>query len=233
GGQISTSVKPGLTRLARRYGIDLARRIRAEGGTALQWIEDFVTSEDIACDFRRCGRFHAAHAPAAYERLARETEGDRDAIVVPRHEQRRELGSDFYHGGVIHQRFAALHPAKYHAGLLDRALDAGVTIVPHCPVVAIRREPRGFRVDTANGTITARGVIVATNGYSSGLAPWIRRRIIPIGSYIIATEPLPAGMMDPLFPTGRIASDTRRTVYYYRPAPDRTRVLFGGRVSAA
>lgn len=232
GGQISTSIKPSLDRLTRLYGAERGRAIRAEGVTALHWIEEFVTAEGIDCDFRRCGRFHGAHTPAAFDRLAREAEGDPESEIVPRHEQRRELGTDFYHGGVVYRDYAALHPAKYHAGLVRRALEAGVTIMPHCPVAGIRREQRGFRVETACGALTARDVVVATNGYSGALLPWIRRRIIPVGSYIAATEPLPAGTIDRLFPTGRIATDTRRTVYYYRASPDRMRVLFGGRVSA-
>ncbi|WP_281269500.1 NAD(P)/FAD-dependent oxidoreductase [Rhodovulum viride] len=74
-------------------------------------------------------------------------------------------------------------------------------------------------------------MILATNGYSGPVSPWHRRRVIPIGSYVIATEPVPKTVMDRLFPTDRILSDTRKLVYYYRPSPDRTRVLFGGRMS--
>ena len=81
-------------------------------------------------------------------------------------------------------------------------------------------------------SIEARDLVVATNGYTTKLTPWLKRRIIPIGSYIIATEPLDRALIDQLFPTDRIASDTCRVVYYYRASPDRTRILFGGRVSA-
>jgi glycine/D-amino acid oxidase-like deaminating enzyme len=74
-------------------------------------------------------------------------------------------------------------------------------------------------------------VVVATNGYTGTVTPWQRRRVIPIGSYIIATEPLPVDLMNRLMPADRVVSDTRRVVYYYRPSPDRSRILFGGRVS--
>jgi len=87
-------------------------------------------------------------------------------------------------------------------------------------------------VQTPRGVVRARDVVIATNGYTGTATPWQRRRVIPIGSYIIATEPLEAEVMDRLFPTDRIASDTCKVVYYYRPSPDRTRILFGGRVSA-
>jgi glycine/D-amino acid oxidase-like deaminating enzyme len=76
-------------------------------------------------------------------------------------------------------------------------------------------------------------VLVATNGYTGTLTPWLRRRVIPIGSYIIATEPLAPALVARLLPTDRVVTDSRRVVYYYRSSPDRSRILFGGRVSLA
>jgi glycine/D-amino acid oxidase-like deaminating enzyme len=116
--------------------------------------------------------------------------------------------------------------------MLDRVLAAGANVVPHCMVTRIHRESDGLLVTTARGRVRARNVIVATNGYTRNLVPWLQHRVIPIGSYIIATEPLPKETMARLMPRGRIVSDTRRVVYYYRPSPDGTRILFGGRVSA-
>ncbi|MDW4496681.1 FAD-binding oxidoreductase, partial [Sulfitobacter sp. D35] len=104
-------------------------------------------------------------------------------------------------------------------------------IVPHARATELERTVAGFRLRTAKGTIRAGKVILATNGYSGPLSSWHRRRVIPIGSYMIATEVLPQGLMDRLLPTDRILSDTRRLVTYYRPSPDRSCILFGGRVS--
>jgi len=151
--------------------------------------------------------------------------------VVPRAEQRREIGSDAYFGGVIYTRHASLHPARYHQGLLERARAAGAQVVAHCPVTAIARDGAGFRVTSARGTVAARDVVIATDGYTGPLSPWLQRRVIPIGSYIIATEPLPATLIDTLIPRNRVVSDTRKVVFYYRASPDRRRILFGGRVS--
>lgn len=237
GGQISTSVKPSLVKLTARFGEERARAIRQEGETALQWIEDFVTSEGLQCDFRRKGRYHAAHTPTHYEELARDADILRhqeniEAYAVSRAEQRQELGSDVYHGGVVFPHHASLNPAKYHRGLLSLALSAGVHVVGHCAVTQIQRHGAGFTLATEKGPVYARNVVVATNGYTSSLMPWLQRRVIPIGSYMIATEPLSRTLMRELFPTDRIASDTCKVVYYYRSSPDGRRVLFGGRVSA-
>ena len=237
GGQISTSIKPSLEKLTAKYGAVRARAIRKEGETALQWIEERIVSEGIACDFRRAGRFHAAHSPKSYEEMAREAAKlTRDeyieAHVVPHDAQRAELGSDVYHGGVVFPRHASVDPGRYHHGLLRTALGAGVHAVGDCAVTRIERTGGQFDVTTPRGTVRARDVVIATNGYTGALTPWLQRRIVPIGSYVIATERLPRELVDRLFPTDRIASDSCKVVYYFRASPDRTRIVFGGRVSA-
>lgn len=237
GGQISTSVKPGYAALAKRHGPEMAFRIVKEGQNSLAWATEFVAAEKIDCDFRIAGRFHAAHSPAKYEALARQLATqpkglEVEAHLVPRAEQRQELGTDAYFGGAVFTRHASVHPAKFHQGILERALAAGARIIPRCAATDIRREGKGFLVATARGTVAARQVVVATNGYTGRLTPWLRRRVIPIGSYIIATERLPHETMDRLMPKRRVVSDTRKVVYYYRPSPDGERILFGGRVSS-
>lgn len=238
GGQISTSVKPGLAELARRHGEEKGRAILEDGRRALSWIGDFVREEGIDCDFGVVGRFHAAHSDAALQHLLESLRGEPAGLetggyVVPRDRQRTVLGTDAYYGGVVYPRHASLDPGRYHSGLLARVLAAGATVVPNCAVSGIAKYGAGFRLDTSRGSVLARDVVVATNGYTGALTPWLRRRVIPIGSYIIATEELPKELVDRLFPTDRIVSDTRKVVYYYRLSPDRRRILFGGRVSHA
>jgi len=236
GGQISTSIKPGFDVLARRHGPKRAFDILKEGHHSLAWIGEFVAAERIDCDLRAVGRFHAAHNAAQFEALARRVENqpkglEVDAHVVPRAEQRSELGSDAYWGGVVYARHCSVDPARYHRGLLERVLGAGAQVMPRCRVARIEKDGDGFRVVSARGTTRARDVVVATNGYTGALTPWLQRRVIPIGSYMIATEPLPPDLMTRLMPKNRIVSDTRKVVYYYRASPDRRRILFGGRVS--
>jgi len=236
GGQISTSIKPSFEQLARRHGSQRAFEILKEGQRSLDWIADFVRSEAIDCDFGQVGRFHAAHNAAQYEalggRIASQPKGlEVDAFMLTRAQQRSELGSDAYWGGVVYTRHCSVNPARYHQGLLERVLSAGAQLAPNCAVTGIEKQGALFRISTPRGSVVARDVVIATNGYTGGLTPWLQRRVIPIGSYMIATEPLPEGMMDSLIPNNRIVSDTRRVVYYYRASPDRRRILFGGRVS--
>ena len=236
GGQISTSVKPSFALLARRHGEARARAIVQEGQRSLSWTGEFIAAEGIACDFGVVGRFHAAHNATQFQQLVRSANSQPQGLevpvrVVPRSEQRSELGSDAYFGGVVYERHASVDPARYHQGLLERVLAAGATPLAPCAAEAIERDGAGFVVRTARGRVRTRHVVVATNGYTGTLTPWLRRRVIPIGSYIIATEALPRELMQRLMPNNRIVSDTRRVVFYYRASPDRTRILFGGRVS--
>ena len=237
GGQISTSIKPSLEKLSAKFGTQNGIAIRQEGENALNWIGDFITSEKIDCNFSRVGRYHAAHTQKHYELITRDAEKVNrsegiEAYAVPKNEQLKELGSDVYHGGVVFPRHASVDPGKYHRGLLQRVIDAGVDVFGQCAVLDIEQTPDGFVITTQKGKVKARDVIIATNGYTSNLTPWLQKRVIPIGSYIIATDVLDPVMVNELFPTNRIASDTCKVIYYYRTSPDRKRILFGGRVSA-
>jgi glycine/D-amino acid oxidase-like deaminating enzyme len=237
GGQISTSIKPSFSELKARHGEVAALGIRREGLNALEWIGDFIGRERIDCDFHKVGRFHAAHNAAAYESLgcsvADQPKGLKiECHLIPRAQQRTEIGSDLYHGGLLYPTHASLHPGKFHQGLLDRVHQAGAVVLARCPVEAIDRDSGGFRLRTPRGPMQAREVIIATNGYTTGLTPALRRRVIPIGSYIIATEPLAAGLARRLIPNNRVVSDTRNVIFYYRLSEDGQRMLFGGRVIA-
>jgi glycine/D-amino acid oxidase-like deaminating enzyme len=239
GGQISTSIKPTYNQLAGRHGAATARAILEDGREALSWIGAFIDAERIDCSFKVAGRFHAAHSPRQYEVLAKEIVEEQppgleiEAHLISRDAQRDELGTDAYFGGLLYPRHASLDPGRYHQGLLERVTAAGARVVGRCPVTALERQVGGFRLTTANGPVDARDVVLATNGYTGPLSPWQQRRLIPIGSYVIATEPLEPGLMDRLIPKDRVVSDTRKVVYYYRASPDRQRILFGGRVSAS
>lgn len=237
GGQISTSIKPSLETLSKRVGRDRALAIRQIGVDALQWIESRVGELGIHCDFQRSGLFRAAHTPAHFRAQLQDlpllSSQGIEALPVSREQQHEELGSSAYHGGLVYPQHASVHPARYHRGLLDFAVGSGVMVKGFCAASAITRVSANvFRVTTASGVVEARNVIVATNGYTGGLTPWLQRRVIPINSYVMATEVLPEDLMDRLFPTNRNITDTCKVIYYYRPSPDRRRIVFGGRVSA-
>ena len=237
GGQIADGVKPGFGTLARRYGDGAARAIVAAGRESLDHTLAFVEAEGIACDLHRGGRFIGVHRPSRYDGLARHlAEHARidpfDWHMVPAGEMAAELGTEAYCGGAVMEHHASLQPARYANGLIRLALEAGVAIETGTPVLALEAGRDGsVEVTTARGRLQAGAAAVATNGYSGPAVPWLRRRVIPIGSYMIATEPLAEETMAKIMPRQRSISDTRKVIYYYRASPDRRRVVFGGRVA--
>lgn len=239
GGQIGSSIKPDLDTLTRRHGIDRARAIRREGMDSVAHLDAFIRRYGIDCDWSFSGRYTAAHTPAAFDALKREAEaaerlGEAPMTLVPRDEQLSELGSARYFGGAVTPGFGGLHPARLHAGMLTAARQAGVGVHGGCEVVSIGQNPTGGGqiVRLADGrSLRAGKVLVATNGYSQALLPWIRRRVIPIATQMLATGELPADLARALVPKGRMIVDTRKLVLYFRLSPDGRRMIFGGRAS--
>ena len=236
GGQIGSGNQHfSVAELERRYRPAQAQSLLAEGFAALDYITDFIRQENIHCHFEAVGRFRGAVSSKHYERLARDLlalhqKTGLEYFMVPRQEQHTEIGTDYYHGGAVLPNDAGVHPSLYHAGLIGIAETAGATLGSHCHVSAVTREKHEFTLHTAHGRISAQQVIVATNGYTRAEFAHLHRRIVPIGSAIIATEALPAELASALIPKARMIGDSRQIVYYYRLCPEHRRMLFGGRL---
>lgn len=236
GGMVGSGHKAAYGQLSRRYGKKAALDFLGVGIAALEFTAGLIEGEGIDCHFTRSGRFRAACRPAHYETMARETdllarEIGLEAEMVPRAEQGREVATDAYHGGCLYPRHGSLHPALFHRGLLERAEGAGARVFALTPVTGMRRDGNRLILRTPRGTLAASDVIIATNGYTGGITPGLRRRVIPIPSFIIATEELPAERIRALIPGGRMIVDTRAAHCYYRASPDGLRLLFGGRAA--
>ena len=209
-------------------------KLMSESLAAYEFVQTLVEREGIACHYERRGRFVGAYTRAHYADLVKKAEtlnaiADLGASMISRDEQRSEIGSDFYHGGMIIKRAGKLHPALFHKGLLDSCHRAGVTLCAHTNVDAITGAPHKFVIKTSRGTCVAEHVIVATNGYTGALTPKLRNRLVPISSQIIVTEELPEDLAHELIPNGRTISETPRVTSYYRLLPGDRRVMYGGR----
>jgi len=234
GGIASGNLRPSYRRMVAKFGEPRASAIQAEAKAAREDLARFIAEEAIDCDWRLTGRFTGAGNPSEYEDLAHEADLLRanlgiEAHAVPRAEQHSVLGTDFYHGGLVRNDIGGLHPAKLHRGMLDRALKAGVLLHSETAVLGFEAKGGGYEVATARGPVQADQVIVGTNGYTDHADPWLRRRLVPVRSRIIATAPLSNNLMSELMPKGVMCSETRKLHYYYRPSPDGSRILFGGR----
>jgi glycine/D-amino acid oxidase-like deaminating enzyme len=236
GGQVAYSLKPSFAKLRSLHGTQRAFAICREGFQALAYLR--ALCREIDCDWRDGGCFFGAHTPRHFKRMALEARNqpaglEQRVSVLPKSEQHQEIDSGFYHGGCVYHDDASLDPMRLLLGLLDRARHAGAAVLDGCAAQALRRTRDGFEVLTSRGVIKARKVLIATNGYSGPLSSWHRRRVIPIGSYQIATEPLGKDRVRSLIPRGRNIVDSRRVVVYFRPSTDGERIIFGGRAALA
>jgi len=236
GGQVAYSIKPSFHTLKAKFGADSAFGICREGLDAVAYLRSLAT--EIDCDWREDGCFFGAHTARHYRQMARDAENQPRGLeqrisVVSKADQHSEIASDFYHGGCVYHDDASVDPTRLLLALLGRARDGGARVMDRCPVGAINPTRDGFEALTPRGVVHARQVLLATNGYSGPLSPWHRRRVIPIGSYQIATEPLGADRVRALIPRGRNIVDSRRVVVYFRPSADGERIIFGGRAALA
>ena len=246
GGQVLTGTKLAAGALLKKYGKDVAQQLWRNSLECIAYIETLVQDEHIDCEFSRCGHLELAYKPThfqAYERDAEllSREFNHPVRVVQKKDLHAEVGSDAYHGGLIDEASAGVHPAKYAAGLMRAALQHGAQLFEHAPISrVVPLGAGGFDVQVSPHPIgahrvrpyrvRAREVIVATNGYTGSATPDLQRKIVPIGSYIVATEPLAQHVVDQLIPRCRMIYDSKNFLYYWRLSSD-NRLIFGGRAS--
>jgi glycine/D-amino acid oxidase-like deaminating enzyme len=235
GGMVSGGLKLSHGKLADMFGAERATGIVDEMEGALPFIEELIGREGIDARYRRSGRFVGAWTPKHLKALGQRADDLNKrgipAELIPRERQREFIGSDFYRGGLAASNTGSLHPALYHKGLVGAARKAGALLFGGTRIGGVTRQEGGFELATERGPVRAREVIAATNGYTGPATPWLQRRVIPIESYIIATEELPEDVAQGLSPQGRMLSDTKHILFYFRPSPDGKRMLFGGRAS--
>ncbi|MEM6462610.1 MAG: FAD-binding oxidoreductase [Pseudomonadota bacterium] len=236
GGLIGPSFhKLGLAGLTAAYGEDRAHAILRESMDSLAFLKHRIEMEGIDCGLINKGRFCGAVRPKAYDALCRDAERLFRAVgrrfePVSKADQHQQIGSDYYHGGIVLPDDGHLQPAALLAGLFDRARQAGARVFAPARVTKLETKPPGFTAHIADRQIDCRNVVMATNGYTEQQFSHFHRRVIPIRSGIIATEELDPALIAELSPQGRGFVDSSRLVVYFRPSPDGKRIIFGGRV---
>jgi glycine/D-amino acid oxidase-like deaminating enzyme len=239
GGMVLTGLKLGVNKLISLYGRERTQRMYAASLATIDCVEQIIREEKIDCDFARCGHLEVACKQKHFDDYARQIdvisrEFNHELRIVTRDELQSEIGSSIYFGGMVDEISAGLNPAKYVAGLAQAAMKAGATVCENTRVEKIERECRQgmsrWRITTSRGALWAREVFAGTSGYTGAATPALRKKLIPIGSYIITTEVLPEELARELSPRNRMIYDSKNYLYYYRLTPDR-RMLFGGRAA--
>ncbi|MGK6327883.1 NAD(P)/FAD-dependent oxidoreductase [Erwinia sp. DT-104] len=236
GGHCNTGVSQNFASLVASQGEEQANRYYRAFASAVDYVQSVVEEEQIDCDFLRCGKIKLASKPghfaglkATFDALRRSV--DPDVELVSADEVRREVNSNAFHGGLIQKRGGQMHMGKFGIGLAQAAARAGAKIFEQTPVTSLTRV-KGYqhRVGTAKGEILAEKVLMATGCSNVGPFAWFQRRIVPVGSFIVVTEPLSAP--HELLPTNRTCVTSMNIGNYFRTTADR-RLVFGGRARFA
>ncbi|MEZ5798682.1 MAG: FAD-binding oxidoreductase [Paracoccaceae bacterium] len=239
GGQIGNAPKFDLAYASRKFGARRAAEIMDDYEQAMPFMLKRAATLSDPFDLDLNGAVTGIHSRKDLRKLQAMRDSlppdQRDSMeILGKAEMGRVLKSDIYVGALLKHGQGGLHPAKYVRALANRARSLGVRIFTGWRYQGATRDGAGQMVrlaDAQGGPVTIRAdkVLLSVNGYAGPEQKWLRRRIIPVQSYMIATEPLPLDQMEALIPQNRVAGDTKHILYYYRRSPDGTRMLFGGR----
>src|SRR5882724_6356679 len=194
GGMVLSGLKLGTSTLIARYGREAAKRMYAASLESIDCVEALVREENIDCDFSRRGHLEVACKPRHFEEFRRaaetiEREFGHRLRIVAKENLPQEIGSAIYHGGMVDEVSAGVNPAKYVAGLACAASQAGAELHENTRVLSLERDShqgeQRWRVKTSRGKLNARDVLIATSGYTSEIAPSLRKKLVSIGSFII------------------------------------------------
>lgn len=238
GGQCNNGLAGDLGGLAARFGMERAVALYRAFDAGVDLVEAIVREDAIDCDFVRNGKLkladkpeHAGKLAATAALLAREVEPD--IRLLDRAQLGAEIVSDQFHGSLLFPRSAQMHMGRFGAGLAAAAAQHGAALYENTPLVGLSRlSGTRHRLRTPRGEIEAGRVLLATGASMQGPFGWFRRRIVPIGSFVIATAPMAPDRLAALMPGARNCTTTRNVGNYFRTTPD-GRLIFGGRARFA
>lgn len=231
GGQLIRGVGHGLDQFNNVIGSDGVRQMKLMGLEAVEIVRQRVARYQIDCDLT-WGYCDLANKPRDLDGLAEDADelrslGYRHELrLLHANEMHSVVGSDRYVGGMIDMGSGHLHPLNLALGEAAAARSLGVQIFEHSAVTRIEYGPRA-RVHTTQGSVRANTLVLGCNAYLNDLNPELSGKVLPAGSYIIATESLSEAQAHELLPQNMAVCDQRVTVDYYRLSADR-RLLFGG-----
>ena len=234
GGMVLTGLKLGMRTVMKKYGREIARQLFQCSLESIDTVEQIVNEENIDCGFRRYGHLLTANKPSHFEALREEVEFmekefNHTLTLLARADQHAEIGSDIYYGALLDECSGGLNPAQYVSGLASAAEKAGAALHAGARVTRLERRGDRFVLETERGSLSAESVLVATSGYTSSVTSQLQKKIIPVGSFIIATEKLPDELARQLIPNGRMIFDSMHYLNYFRLWDNR--LIFGGRAA--
>jgi len=233
GGHVNNGLAHSFIAAKAELGAERAVALYRAFDDAVDTVERIVAEEAIDCAFRRSGKLKLASKPGHLEAMQRNfevlhREVDPDTAMLTRAELAPEIGTDQAHGGMLSRKSAMMHMGRFAAGLAGAAARHGAVIHESAAVTGRTMANGEHVLQTAGGEVRAREVMLATGAYTSGPFAWFRRRIVPVGSFILATRPLSPAEAAACVPGNRTYVTSLNIGNYFRLAPD-NRLIFGGR----
>ncbi|WP_444437161.1 NAD(P)/FAD-dependent oxidoreductase [Pseudomonas sp. A6] len=231
GGQLIRGVGHGVEQFEPVVGKDGVRQLKLMGLEAVQIVRQRVEKYGIDCDLT-WGYCDLANKAADVEGFREDYEElkslgyTHELRLVPQEEMRSIVGADCYVGGMVDMGSGHLHPLNLALGEAAAAQSLGVRLFEDSQVTHIDYGAE-VRVSTAKGSVRAKTLVIGCNAYQNGLNNYLDGKVLPAGSYVIATEPLPADLAHELLPQNMAVCDQRVALDYYRLSAD-NRLLFGG-----
>ena len=236
GGHVCPDYNKSMTALQKELGSELAQIAWQLGNEAPKLVGERVEKYAIDCDLK-WGYLHAAdkksHIRDLTDYAAEASAWGYDGMcMLSRDDLRARVGTARYHGALEDPRGGHLHPLNFCLGLARAACAAGARIFEHSRVLKLETGERAARpqVTTADGSVTADFMVLAGNAYLQETAPFLYRRLMPVGSYIVATEPLGDNMARELIRDDDAVVTMNHIVDYYRLSGDK-RMVYGGRAT--
>lgn len=233
GGHLNNGIAHSYVAAKAHLGAERAHALYRAFDASVDRIEAIVAEEGIDCAFRRAGKLKLASKPkhvaglrANFEVIHREVDPDTD--FLSKADLAREVGTDAFHGAMLSKKSGMMHMGRYATGLAEAARRRGAVLFEQAPVTARRTVDGMTELTTPRGTLTARDVFVATGAYTSGPFGWFKRRLVNVGSFIVATRPLTAAEVAAVLPGNRTCVNSMNVGNYFRLAPD-NRLIWGGR----
>ncbi|WP_339519749.1 FAD-binding oxidoreductase [Pseudomonas proteolytica] len=231
GGQLIRGIGHDVSGFARHVGEEGVRYLQRAGIDSVALVGERIREHSIDCDLR-WGFCELANTPAQFAAFKGEQQSlgalgyKPETRLVAAQDMAQVVGSERYAGGLVDMGSGHLHPLNLVLGEARVAEALGVRIFEQSPALQLIHGDT-VQVRCASGTVRAASLVLACNAHLEELEPRLSGKVLPAGSYIIATEPLPAALADELIPQNLALCDQKVGLDYYRLSADR-RLLFGG-----
>lgn len=234
GGMVSPDVKAGIRAVLHAHGPQIADEMWAATVRSVELVRQLSSRPGIDALTHQGGLAALGWTRRQHAQLSHMVSWYRDRFsvdweILEGPEVQRVVGGDYFNVALYEPEGIGIHPARLSFGLAAELVRRGGLLIDHCQATSVGKSGAGFEVDTSKGAVRTGQVVLATNGYT-GRAPSrdLARRVVPVGSYIIVTEPLAAPRAETILPGGVMAYTRRRLLNYMRRTPD-DRILLGGR----